>query len=192
MAIACVSGRAFGDPGRTGMKTTSLIPLLLLLCTSPVFAQTTQPSVAISTDVEDGKKMVHALVLLNGKPLENVTLQYFVQRTFQNLKIGEDTTLDDGTSAVLFPSDLPGSPDGTLHLTVRITKPAEFAATTASAVFPADQMAPQAAEEFPRAFWAPHAPWPLMLIIAGLLIGVWGSYIFVVIRIFSIRADGKS
>ena len=102
------------------MKQIPFIALVLLLSPWSVFAQTSRPTIAVTTDIEDGKKMIHALVTLNGKPLENVNLQYFVQRTFGNLPIGQDTTLDDGTSAVAFPSDLPGAPDGKLHVFVRI------------------------------------------------------------------------
>jgi hypothetical protein len=155
------------------------------------WAQTTQPTITLGADVEDGKKMVHALVVLNGKPCENVVLQYFVQRTFGKLQIGEDTTLDDGTSAVAFPSDLPGGADGNLHVIIRVKGPAQFAGDTASAALGAD-VPPAAAEDaFPRALWAPQAPLALMASIFALLAGVWGSYLFVITRIFAIRTGGK-
>lgn len=173
------------------MRSIPLIILILLVWPSAAFAQTTQPSIALSTDVEDGKKMIHAVVALNGKPAENITLQYFVQRTFGNLLLGEDTTLDDGTSAVAFPSDLPGAFDGRLHFVVKIKTPAEFANVSASDAFPADLQAALIADQFPRALWAPDAPLALVLSIFVLLAGVWLSYAFVVTRILAIRIGGK-
>ncbi len=177
--------------GGVGMKRTASIIFLLLMLPWRAFAQTTQPTISLTTDVEDGKKMVHAVVTLNGKPIENVGLQYFVQRTFGNLPIGEDTTLDDGTSAVTFPSDLPGARDGMLHLVVRIKAPAQYASGSSSAAFPADVQPPPIAEGFTRALWAPQAPLALMSSIFVLLGGVWLSYFFVISRILVIRMDGQ-
>jgi hypothetical protein len=172
------------------MKTFLFIAWVLLISPWHAFAQTSRPAIALTTDVEDGKKMIHALVTLNGKPIENVNLQYFVQRTFGNLPIGQDTTLDDGTSAVAFPTDLPGAPDGQLHVIVRITAPPQYSSISLSAAFPAD-VQPAPADAFPRALWAPNAPLALMLSIFVLLAGVWLSYLFVVSRILAIRSAGQ-
>ncbi|MGD0388579.1 MAG: hypothetical protein ABSC42_06440 [Tepidisphaeraceae bacterium] len=172
------------------MKPFLFIACLLLISPWPAFAQTSRPAIAVTTDVEDGKKMVHALVTLNGKPIENVNLQYFVQRTFGNLPIGQDTTLDDGTSAVAFPTDLPGASDGNLHVIVRITAPPQYSSVSVSAAFGAD-VQPAPADPFPRALWAPNAPLALMLSIFVLLAGVWLSYLFVVSRILAIRNAGQ-
>ena len=122
---------------------------------------------------------------------KTLTLQYFVQRTFGNLVIGQDTTLDDGTSAVAFPSDLPGAADGMLHVIVKISAPAKYSSVSASAAFPADVKPPPVADVFPRALWAPQAPLALMLSIFVILAGVWLSYLFVVSRILAIRKGGR-
>ena len=173
------------------MKCNPLIALVLLMWAWPAFAQTTQPTINLSTDIEDGKKMIHATVALNGKPMENIALQYFVKRTFGELAIGQDTTLDDGSSAVAFPSDLPGGPDGKIDLIVRIKTPAQYAATSATATFAADVQPAIAPDPFPRALWAPNAPLSLMLSIFAILAGVWLSYLFVVGQILAIRTGGK-
>jgi hypothetical protein len=173
------------------MKPILVIAWVLLLSPWPALAQTSQPSITVTTDVEDGKKMIHALVALNGKPIENVNLQYFVRRTFGNLPIGQDTTLDDGTSAVAFPTDLPGATDGMLHIVVRITAPPQFSSVSSTAAFAADVQPAPAADAFPRALWAPNAPLALMLSIFALLAGVWLSYLFVVSRIMAIRKGGQ-
>jgi hypothetical protein len=173
------------------MKPIHFIALAVFAWPWAALGQTTQPTIALTTDIEDSKKMVHAVVALNGKPLVNVTLQYFVRRTFGNLQIGEDTTLDDGTSAVTFPSDLPGAADGNLHLIVRIKAPKQYTSVSAAAIFPAD-LKPLAVDNvFPRALWAPQAPLALMLSIFVVLAGVWLSYLFVVNQILAIRKSGQ-
>jgi len=173
------------------MKTIPFIAFVLLMTPWSAFAQTTQPTISLTTDVEDGKKMVQATVTLSGKPLENVVLQYFVQRTFGNLQIGQDTTLDDGTSAVNFPTTLPGASDGNLHLIVRIKDPAKYASVSSMAIFPADVQAAREGDAFPRALWAPRAPLALMASIFVILAGVWLSYSFVIGQVMTIRIGGK-
>jgi hypothetical protein len=162
-----------------------------VLFATVLIAQTTQPVIHLATDVEDGKKMVHAVVTVSGKPKENIVLQYFVKRMFGNLQIGEDTTLDDGTSAIPFPSNLPGSADGTLTVIAKVKGPPEVAGVTESSVFPADRQALAAGDPFPRALWSPNAPLPLMFCIFALLAGIWLSYLFVVSRVLLIRTGGK-
>jgi hypothetical protein len=173
------------------MKRIAFITLVVLLSPWLALAQSTQPAITLTTDVEEGKKMLSAQVALNGKPLANVNLQYFVQRTFGILPIGQDTTLDDGTSAVAFPSDLPGAVDGKLHFIVRIKSPAQYASSSISSAFAADVPPVPAVDPFPRALWAPHAPLLLMLSIFAILAAVWLSYVFVVMRILAIRRGGQ-
>jgi hypothetical protein len=169
------------------MKKACLIPLIFLALPWAALAQTTQPTIALTAATEDGKKMFDALVTLNGKPVAGVTVQFFVRRTFGNLKMGEDTTLDDGTCAIAFPSDLLGSSDGKLHLNVHVSTPAQYASVSSSADFPADAQPAIAADPFPRALWAPHAPLALLETIFVLVAGVWSCYAFVVYQIWSIR-----
>jgi hypothetical protein len=173
------------------VKRGTLIAFVLLAWPLAALAQT-RPSIQLSTDVEDGKKMIQATVTLNNKPLANVTLDYFVKRTFGNLAIGEDTTLDDGTSAVAFPSDLPGEMDGSLHFSVRVKSPDPYTGASTAAVLAADTPHALIADAFPRALWAPEAPLALMASIGAILGCVWLSYLFVVSQIYAIRKDSTS
>jgi hypothetical protein len=150
-----------------------------------ILGQTTRPTIKLSSGVEDGKKMICGVVTLNGKPLENVTLQYFIKRTFGDLSIGEDTTLDDGTSAVPFPTDLPGDSENNLCAVARIKAPVQFALASGSQKFPVHESALPTAD-FPRALWAPHAPLALMLAIGAVVGVVWISYFFVIAQIMAI------
>src|SRR5689334_18940705 len=79
-----------------------------------------KPEIAIGVGEEEKKKVVSALVTLNGKPLQDAAVTISVQRTFGKLPLGKDTTLDDGTTVAPFPSDLPGSPDGQLRLVAEV------------------------------------------------------------------------
>jgi hypothetical protein len=159
---------------------------IFVLLPTVLVGQTTKPEIKMNSDVEDGKKMIRAVVTLNGKPMENVTLQYFIKRTFGELLIGEDTTLDDGTSAVPFPIDLPGDRENELCAVAQIKTPTQYAGALQGEIFPAQKSAPVVGE-FPRALWAPHAPLALMLSIFVVVGAVWVSYLFVIAQIMAIR-----
>ena len=163
--------------------------------------------------------MLVATVTQDGKPLQGVSVSFSVERTFGTLPIGEDTTLEDGSAAVPAPEGLPGGPAGELKVTARATLPnAAGAQTQDSAAVavpskPAEPIAPSAAtpsqiidaqfalsgetklvkeqEATPRALWAPRAPVALLAIITGILVVVWGSYVFVVSQIIKIKQGAK-
>ena len=135
--------------------------------------------------------MLQAVVKADGKPLENAVVRFYAVRTFGNLLVGEDKTLDDGSAAVKFPTGLPGSADGSLCIIAQLKEPAQYA-TYSQATLTGGT--PNSMEQitFPRALWARRAPWPLLLAIGVPLGGVWITYAFVVAQIIAIRKGAKS
>ena len=155
----------------------------------------TQPSahVALAVVTEEGQKLIRATVTAaDGKPVENATVQFCVSRTFGDLKLGEDKTLDDGTAAVPFPVGLPGGPRGELALCAELKAPAPYAGACARITDASGLVVTPAAEPFPRALWAPHAPVPLLVVICSLLAGVWTTYVFVVSQVIAIWKGTRS
>jgi len=148
--------------------------------------------IVLSSGIEDKKPILRADVSMDGKPLKDVKVQFAVKRTFGELVLGNDQTLDDGSAAVAFPDDLPGGPGGELGIVARVVEPERYKGaagqatlTGGLAVTPVDQPA------FPRALWAPHAPLPLVFTIVILLAGVWSAYVFCVIQIIRIRKGDR-
>lgn len=143
--------------------------------------------VALSTKVEDGKKELVATVTLNGKPVENARVVFGASRTFGKLALGADVTLDDGTAAIVFPSDLPGNAAGVLVLTAEVQSPLAYAGARAEVSLAGGVPHAAAVEAYPRALWAPQAPLGLILVISVLMAGAWGTYLFVLWQLMSIR-----
>jgi len=175
------------------MRTLAAICVILFaqLVTSASAAPSTQPAISISVVTEEGEKLIRALVQSDGKPVENASVRFFIKRTFGNLLLGEDKTLDDGTAAVKFPKNLPGGATGQLHVIAEIKEPPESASRAETDVGGGANVEP-VADPFPWALWAPHAPLPLVLSITILLAGVWSTYIFVVSQIIAIRKGARS
>ena len=154
---------------------------------------TTQPQAQISLALvtEEGKQLIRAIVLANGKPVENATVSFGVRRTFGTLVLGEDRTLDDGSAAVPFPKDLPGGPKGQLQVIAEIKFPAAFASLRTEAILDGAKVVSVNPEPLPRALWAPRAPYALIIPIVLLLAGVWATYAFVFVQVLAIRRGAK-
>jgi hypothetical protein len=148
--------------------------------------------VTLSTDVEDGKKQLIATVKRAGKPVANATVSFGARRSFGRLVLGTDVTLDDGTAAVAFPSDLPGDEKGNLELRATVQGPLSAWGATAEAVMPGGMPKPPPEENFPRALWSPYAPVGLIVAIAVLVGGAWGAYAFVAYQLIIIRKGASS
>jgi CelD/BcsL family acetyltransferase involved in cellulose biosynthesis len=181
------------------------------------WAQT--PSLVLTSEVEDGKKMLIATLTQDGKPLEGVPISFYVDRMFGRLLVGEDKTMEDGSAAVPAPEGMASGPGGELVVTAQATlpdaAPVEAQASTEAAApsTPAEPVASPAAtpsrvidaqftlkgeakflqeQEFvPRALWAPRAPVALLATITAILVVVWGSYVFVVSQIIKIKLGAK-
>lgn len=179
-------------------------------------AMASPPVITVERSTEEGKPVLVGKVTVAGKPVGGATLAVFVERTFGAIRLGQDTTLDDGTVAVPFPMGLPGSPEGWLRVRVEIVEPAVYAGLRtvvalrleardlqrlASARLPRrgppesfqrqgsrrlDE--PGTTEDpFPRTIWGPRAPVSLLLALLGLLGAVWFTYAFVLTQLIHIR-----
>ena len=145
------------------------------------------PTVALSIVTDEGQNQVRATVKLGDHPLESAAVVFAVRRTFGNLVIGTDTTMDDGTAQTKFPQGLPGGATGQLQLLADVKPTDRYAAAHTEMFIGGGVVVPPVTDPFPRAFWAPHAPFWLILSISVLLGGVWTTYMFVVAQIIGIR-----
>jgi hypothetical protein len=150
-----------------------------------------KPEIALSMSKEEGKPTLVATVKLNGKPLENVKVAISVERTFGQMLLGLDATLDDGTAAVAFPSDLPGGPSGELNVRAEIKAPDQYAGIRTQARFGGALKFQPDSQPFPRALWSPRAPVALLGILVVLLGTVWGAYAYVVAQLIHIKKGNK-
>ena len=170
-----------GMPGMTMPDTPA--------ATTPATAPANDPDVkvALSTGVEDGKKQLIATVTRNGKPVENATVSFGVKRTFGRLILGTDVTLDDGTAAIAFPIDIPGNETGALEINAMVQGPLSKWGAFTEATLPGGKPKAIPTDSFPRALWAPSAPFGLIAVIVVLVGGAWGAYLFVAYQLIAIR-----
>jgi Ni/Fe-hydrogenase subunit HybB-like protein len=148
---------------------------------APSDASAPLPAAAIEIAVEEEGGEPWLIATVTGSaPVEGARVAFLLERTFGAMALGEDVTLDDGTAGVPFPRGLRGGPDGELVVIAEIRAPAHLAGTSQTAVVPGGEPWIVSSEAWaPRGLWASGARPELLLSIALLLLGVWGTYAFV-------------
>ena len=138
--------------------------------------------------IEDGKPALVATATAGDEPLAGVSVAFFFRRSFGAIRLGEDTTLEDGTAAVTLGSPLPPGPSGKWDVRLQVLAPPEFAGQEKLlALDPPELPTLRRQETQPRALWAPKAP--LVLIFTLLLIvgAIWATYGLVVYNLFRLK-----
>ncbi len=154
---------------------------------APPAAPLTPPELEAQLTVEDGQTMVVAKAQRDQKPLAGAKVSFFVRRTFGEIKLGEDSTLEDGTAAVPLPKALPGFPDGRFSIRLQLAGPPEVEGIQKIVSIQAPNFKPGTTRGDERTLWARRAPVPLLLVLVGILALVWGSYGLVVRELFHLK-----
>lgn len=138
---------------------------------------------------EKHQKQFQATVTLNDKPLTDVTVTFFITRSFGNHEVGHDKADSDGIAQVAVPKDFPGGETGQLHVIATITDPAKYAAARGEEMLAEGVVIHTETHLDERSLSAPRAPLLLIGTIAVVLISVWGCYVYVARQLVGIFRD---
>lgn len=154
---------------------------------------------SLTTETEEGDSVNTLLARLTdpmtGEGVEGVDVNFYVQRMFRPLRIGQEQTDRRGGARVDFPPDLPAGPDGKVHLTVRIEDSDEFG--NVEAVTALNWGVPVAVADHGkklRTLWSPNAPLWMLITFIILMGTVWGHYVAIAVllrRIGKLRDSGS-
>ena len=168
-----------------------MLDLALALALSGAPAPALPPPAAISAKLteEDGRPEILATVRSGDKPLANAGVAFRLVRSFGDLELGQDTTLDDGTAAAPFPKGLGPDAAGGWTFKVALTSPETVQGQEAVFRILAPGRPPADLPE-PRELWARRAPWSLLAAVAVLLGSAWGAFAFAARQIWRIKQGG--
>ena len=185
-------------PSRAGVPTGAMTAaMLLMMMTLAGTARAAEPatpaaaSISLKVEMEDGKKMIVATVRRGEAPVVGAKVVFKVPRTFGELTLGAEETLDDGTAAVPFPETLPGDSEGKLRVIATIQSPEALAATRLEATLAGGTPFTAQPQSFPRALWAPRAPVGLLVTLGVLMAVVWGAFAYVGYQLLRIKLQPK-
>jgi hypothetical protein len=160
--------------------------------TAPATRPASGATVTVAVGIEEGKKVLVATVALHGKAIEGAKVAFYAKRTFGQLLLGQEETLDDGTAGVPFPEGLPGGSTGELHIVAQVIAPAAYSDACGGATVKGGIVVLPEEDPFPRALWSPHAPLGLVATLATFLGIVWSCYVFVISRLIAIVKGARS
>lgn len=175
-------------------KSLGLLLLALIVSTTGilVFAeeQIEQSAVVTVEGVEkDGARTLRAQVSTSDL-LEGLTVRFFAQRLFGLLPLGEMEIDEHGAANIPFPQDLPGDARGNVTIVATVEDSNGRSFGTGRAVVGWGLPTPAQHEPFPRALWAPRAPWSLIGVICVVFGGIWLTYGYVVVQLVRIARGG--
>ena len=159
--------------------------VVVLTTTMPLASQV--PDIQAKVSQEDGRPVIVATIMADQKPVKGATVIFSVHRNFGDLKLGEDTTLEDGTAAVSLPKKLPAGPGGKLILKLEISAPATLAGTQRVVELQGPAATGRSDDGVPRALMARRAPLLLLLLLALIVGSVWSAYAVVTHHLFRIK-----
>lgn len=169
-----------------------------VVCLLPAMPPPAQPAaqpppavIAARVGQEDGRPEVIATVTSDGKPVSNAGVAFQLQRSFGDLALGQDTTLDDGTAAAALPKELSPGPGGTWTFKIAITSPDALAGQTGTFRIQAPVVAAGTGRSAPRELWARSAPWPLLITVLVLAGSAWIAYGYAVHQLRLIKQGGQ-
>ncbi|HEU4950771.1 MAG TPA: hypothetical protein VFT46_02410 [Holophagaceae bacterium] len=140
---------------------------------------------------EDGKPELIATVTSDGKPVPNVGVTFSLVRSFGDLTLGQDTTLDDGTAAAPFPAGLGADAQGGWTFKVALTSPETLAGQAATLRVESLAAPSSAAVPSRRELWSRSAPWSVLITVLALAGSAWAVYGFAGYQLYLIRQGGK-
>ncbi len=154
------------------------------------------PVIQLRFSEEDSIKYINAQVNEYssdslGKPIAELDLYFFVQRTFSQLPIGDyfNTTNENGEVRIEFPYDLSGDSAGNVTIIASIEEDDRFEGTEVSKVasfgIPVDYDIHGNRRTLAAA--GANAPISLLILVNGIILAVWGIIIYIFTQIYRIN-----
>ncbi len=143
------------------------------------------------SEENDIKTIVATATDQEGKPIEDLELYFFVQRTFSLLPIGDFfiSTDENGIVEIEFPNDLPGDTEGNVDIIVKIIEADlynDLTLETSKKWGVPTELLDERTEK--RSLWAAAANAPLTLVISVslMIIVVWYIICYIIFKLYII------
>lgn len=125
-----------------------------------------------------------------GDPVSEIDLNFYVERTFSLLPIGDffNTTEENGEVKIEFPSDLPGDSVGNVKIIVKIVEADEYTDTEVQKTINWGIVTSLSNKQDKRSLWAAgaNAPISLLLLTNILILTVWGIIVYIIFKLVQI------
>ena len=169
--------------------------VIFIFASAMVKAQDKNAIIDLICKEENGKKLIVATAReyehdTIGKPIPELDLHFYVERSFSLLPIGGlfTTTDEKGEATVEFPGDLPGDTLGNVNIIVKIQESDIYANTETSKIVEWGIPIVLDHSQNRRTLWAAgaNAPITLLILVNGLILAAWSLIIFILVKLYLI------
>lgn len=171
--------------------------VIIILLTSIIFSLnlfSQETKIDLTLKVQDSVRYCNVKVMNADTAVKNITLKFYVKRLFSLLPITEVTTDENGLAESVFPNDLPGDSLGNLIVVAKITEDDNYGTVETSSVINWGLKPKNHKEESGlRSLSAARDKAPMYLIFVSntIIIGIWGTLIYVFLQLFKIKKNSK-
>lgn len=169
-----------------------------LLATSNSFGLESSPiqmQIGYAQNSDSSKTLNAKVTLSDGTPVKDIEVHFYVKRLFGLLPIessmGNIPTDEKGETVIDLPKkDFPGDSAGNIIIVAKIEDNETYGNIETQKVLKIGIPLKVETDSFPRALWAPQAPFALILTFVVMIGGVWLIYCFVAFQIHKIKKAG--
>jgi len=165
----------------------------LIFASSFSLAQENEAKMTLSFEKEDSVNFCRVFVTSGDKPVSEVSVKIYVQRLFGLLPVGDDVSTDEnGIASFEFPNDIPGDDKGTLTVIAKIEDDDNYGSLETKGYIswgvPKTKIT-----DMGRSLSASRENAPIYFIIVSnlIILGIWGTLIYVITQIFKIKRISK-
>ena len=152
-----------------------------------------EATLKIDFAVEDSVKMCNVHATSSDSSISGVEVKLYVKRLFSLLPIGEgETTDEEGNAKFVFPSDIPADLNGKIEVIAKVEDDENYGSTEAKVesnwCVPRKEIG-----ELERSLAGSRENAPIYFIVVSnlIIIGIWGTLVYVVLQLFKLRRSSK-
>ncbi len=166
---------------------------LLFFNNSIIYGQEEMEDAIVSlsfSDETETKTITATVTDQSGIPIEEVELNFYVQRTFSLLPLGDgfNETDENGELEIEFPNDLPGDAEGNVTIIVKIIEHDLYNDLTIETIKKWGIPTIISDTKGERSLWAAAANAPITLIItvSGMILVIWFIILYIIFNFYKI------
>jgi hypothetical protein len=148
----------------------------------------------VTVDMKDSVKTATALLTLNGQPVNEKAISFFVKRLYSLHPIGESATTDeDGIATIDIPMDIPADLEGNLAVIANIVDDENVGTVEGSTIVAWPMKSEKTGHWGERSLSASRdkAPFYLILVSNVIICIIWGTILYVLLQLFKIKKYSK-
>lgn len=169
-------------------KRFTVLSLLTALLMPFMLQAQDEANMKMEFSVEDSVKTFKVTVMAADTVVKETEVKLYVERLFCLFPVGTQSTDESGVATFEFPNDIPANLSGRLKVIAKIEDNDNFANTEVSNEV-AWGVPRKKVEDLGRSLAASrgHAPIYLMVFAYAIVIGIWGTMIYVILQLLKIR-----